>query len=335
MIKTKRKVPVTVIVLAYKRLKYVMDAINSVLSNTVIPDQIIFSKCTENPIIDAKLKNIGVDVLTFGDNLSYGEVLINSLMKAKFDIVSILEDDDIFLPGKIEEIYSNFLSDKSVIFIKDQKTVFRNNNIDFDLRQHSNQFLTLRNTRNSDFILPIKKFDNIIELFKLEFNVNPSTMSFRKDFLLENRDVVLCSDPLDVVLGSLAIESRSGKMRILRSSYTGYRVHETNDSIITSRTDAEIRRIKLTWNKYLNGLLRLSRVLSDNSFCSIYVDLYIYNQYMVLLEFNPQNVRNIIKLGWKIIMFAYSNSEKKFSVLLYTLKRLFYPVVQRMLIWKA
>ena len=148
-----------------------------------------------------------------------------------------------------------FSSNPSLVAIKDPPLrvhTYENQNL-AEYIDHQSE-TSLRNIEFEDILLPITKFSVLSRLFSKSFNANPSTMSFRKEFLLNNYEIIGCNDPPDVLMGLALIQSGRGVLRILNSPLTLYRVHESNDSIIANTSDKEIQRLVLTGEKYLSGL---------------------------------------------------------------------------------
>ena len=99
----------SIIVTAYNRRQYVMDAIRSLSldsDSTVTPrPQVIVSKNFRSQNDDEELSRLGVRVLQTGD-ISVGEMLAAAVDECSGDYIAFLDDDDLFAPRKLERARS-------------------------------------------------------------------------------------------------------------------------------------------------------------------------------------------------------------------------------------
>jgi len=90
-----------VIITVYKKYKYIDEALNSVLSQTVKPDQIII--VADNP----KMLNNSINATVIeADYPQFGKMIFEAIkaLRDDIDIVYFLDDDDMFYKDKIEYI---------------------------------------------------------------------------------------------------------------------------------------------------------------------------------------------------------------------------------------
>ena len=90
---------ISVIVTAYNRKKYLLGAVRSALNQTLPRDlyEVIVVKNFRDEAIDRELEERGV-VNLYSNDVSQGGKVHEALEVAKGDVVSLLEDDDEFLP---------------------------------------------------------------------------------------------------------------------------------------------------------------------------------------------------------------------------------------------
>jgi glycosyltransferase involved in cell wall biosynthesis len=123
------EVYISVIITAYNRNKFLLDAINSVLNQTLDRDkyEIILIKNFEDKNIDqVVLKN---HINTINMKGSIGEYLYAGLNAAKGNIVSFLDDDDMFFENKLEIVYNIFQKKENLKYFHNQpKFIDENNN---------------------------------------------------------------------------------------------------------------------------------------------------------------------------------------------------------------
>jgi len=160
-----------VIITVYKRYKYIKDAINSVLSQTEPPDQIII--VADNPKM---LGNMQSATLIEADYPQLGRKIYEAIMALRddIDIVYFLEDDDMFHKSKIEYINKIFEKRREVVTVHNSRELVDETG----------------NPLNSSYDIPFEvsinqdNFRKIIQQFPLGL-ANNSSYSVRKEFLDE------------------------------------------------------------------------------------------------------------------------------------------------------
>ncbi len=181
---------ISVIIPVYKRKEFYKEAIESALNQTL--DKKYYEIIVVHYVdIDRDYEN--VRYIKCGD-LNLGAQLAIGIENAKGNIISFLEDDDKFLPEKLQFVYDIF---------KDENVVFLHN----DYISNNENF---RN-KNPDF--------------------NLSCISVKKDIINKNLNKI--SMLADTFMYCSALESTK-KLVISNKKLTFYRVHEDNMSISKS-----------------------------------------------------------------------------------------------------
>jgi len=107
-----RQPTVSVVVGAHTRVEFLERAVRSVASQG--PDEIIVVKYARNPGLDEKLTALGARVHVSREPWSGGK-FAEGIELAAGKVVAFLDDDDVFLPGKIARVRSVF-QDPRVVF---------------------------------------------------------------------------------------------------------------------------------------------------------------------------------------------------------------------------
>ncbi|MEM3488988.1 MAG: glycosyltransferase family A protein [Nitrososphaerota archaeon] len=112
---------ISVVVTAYDRKDFILEAVQSVIDQTLERSkyEIIVVKNYLDEQIDEFLKrnsvlNVYTDEKSLGSKLAYG------IDKAHGEIVSFLDDDDLYLPFKLREVYQVFLENKDIIYFRNE-----------------------------------------------------------------------------------------------------------------------------------------------------------------------------------------------------------------------
>ena len=106
---------ISVVLICFDRDKYIIDAINSVLENKDVDTEIILSTHLINDTIIKIAKENSIKIIYLPEISYFNELIVEGIKNSKGDIISFLEDDDLFLSGKIKHIKEIF-SDKDVGF---------------------------------------------------------------------------------------------------------------------------------------------------------------------------------------------------------------------------
>jgi glycosyltransferase involved in cell wall biosynthesis len=108
----------TVIVTAYNRRSFILDAVRSALNQTAHRDkyEIIVVKNYFDEVIDKFLStNNVIQVYSTKENLV--TFTLDGLLIAKGELIIFLEDDDRFLPTKIEQVILRFMHKSNLVYL--------------------------------------------------------------------------------------------------------------------------------------------------------------------------------------------------------------------------
>jgi glycosyltransferase involved in cell wall biosynthesis len=113
---------ISVIITAFNRRKYLIYAINSVLNQTISKNtaynrsyEIIVVKNFYDAEIDSFLENN--DIINIkSENVSIGKKLAEGIIRARGEILCFLEDDDEFLPTKLEKVQYMFSRNDKMVY---------------------------------------------------------------------------------------------------------------------------------------------------------------------------------------------------------------------------
>lgn len=111
---------VSVIVAAHTRVQFLKRAVASVASQG--PDELIVVKFTHDPELDAELTTMGATVRVTREPYQGGKYA-EGIEQSTGDVVALLDDDDVFLPGKVARMREVF-GDPRVVFWADRYAPF-------------------------------------------------------------------------------------------------------------------------------------------------------------------------------------------------------------------
>jgi len=110
---------ISVIVTAYKRRQYLYNALLSVRAQTLPKDkyEVIVVKDFEDPQADSLIKEMGWRSV-YSDEEYQGRMYLNGLKEADGDVIAFLDDDDIYVPDKLEYVYGVFSQNPDVGYLQ-------------------------------------------------------------------------------------------------------------------------------------------------------------------------------------------------------------------------
>lgn len=111
----------SVLVTAYRRRQYLLEAVRSVVATSLDPAEyeVVVLKDFADPAIDSELARLGTQVRVVNVDLPrMGDALARGIREARGNVVSFLEDDDRFLPGKLESVIAQFRTDPGLGFLR-------------------------------------------------------------------------------------------------------------------------------------------------------------------------------------------------------------------------
>lgn len=108
---------VTVVLVAYKRKDFIVEAINSVLAQSL--DKSLYELIVVKNFIDEDIDHFISEhniICINSDITGLGGKLYQAISNSNGSIISFLEDDDLFLSNKLEEIVRIFSSNRDTLF---------------------------------------------------------------------------------------------------------------------------------------------------------------------------------------------------------------------------
>ncbi len=115
---------ISVIVTAYRRRQYLYNALLSVKAQTLSKDkyEVVVVKDFEDPQVDNLIKEMGWRSV-YSDEEYQGRMYLNGLKEANGDIIAFLDDDDVYMPNKLEYVYNVFSQNPDVGYLQHSYTL--------------------------------------------------------------------------------------------------------------------------------------------------------------------------------------------------------------------
>lgn len=241
---------ISVIITAHNRKEFIEEAIYSVLNQTVNRAlyEIIVVKNFEDQGIDNLLVKYNIINLRVKVHSSIGEDLSMAVEKAQGEVLTFLDDDDLFMPNKLEIVCRAFKEFKDLSYL-------HNNEYFIDDKGNQAKFW-LANLNEDLFLNDIKSFSEIWELQKMGLVFNMSSISIKKNkiigYLKQLQEINTNQDDFMFLVSTL---ERNSLIILSKEKLTKYRLH--NSSTINLSDDM---------NRFLNHKIqRLKKSISEET----------------------------------------------------------------------
>jgi len=271
---------ISVIITAYNRKDFLLDAIKSALNQTLDKKyyEIIVIKNYNDETIDKFIENNNIKSILMDGRI--GDFLYAGINESHGQIISFLDDDDLFFNNKLEYVY-NLFKNNDIVYYHNLSEFINENKISINHENHSISF-------------------------------NLSCISIKKEIININ-SVKNISIIQDTFMYICALES-NGKIIAGKEALTYYRFHNSASNYLGNDNFKLIHKTDL-FKMYLLSLCDIY-----NKFQNPKVKIYLFNYIITLklelnilykLGFSKSNFRigkyKIIKY---IFIFYYWDSRK-------------------------
>ncbi|QRF75052.1 Glycosyl transferase family 2 [Thermoplasmatales archaeon] len=207
----------SVIITAYNRKEFLLNAIKSAVNQTLEKKnyEIIVIKNFQDDMIDNYIVKNNIKGIISNDN-SLGGKLIEALNVATGDIISFLEDDDLFFENKLDIVYNEFKKDNNVVYYH-------------------------------NLSVPINRNGKAININSVNISIdsNMSSISIRKSIVKFNRaNIINILMAPDILMYLYALESNK-KIIKGKEKLTHHMFHNSASNIVSSNFE-EYRKFVFT-----------------------------------------------------------------------------------------
>ncbi|MCC6004400.1 MAG: glycosyltransferase family 2 protein [Thermofilum sp.] len=243
---------ISVIVIAYNRREFIKDALKSIINSMAIEDnyELIVIKNFKDKYADCLVrklsgKSILADIASIGAKVALGARMANG------DVITFLEDDDMYVPERLKIIEKTFKANPSLIY-------YHNNVVTIDescklvcdkLVEKTNIFESVVASAHEDKLKVFKRYG-------WRLGLRLSSMAVRKDFAMKWASIIrLFPDLVDVLLFMLALAEEGTILHDPRR-LTYYRVSGTSASSVRAVKNPTVRFVKAVKNAARHALAR-------------------------------------------------------------------------------
>jgi len=227
---------ISVIVPCYNRKKFLLYALESLYNQTLSKDrfEVIVEKNFEDEKIDKLINDYGFKNIYSKDTTLAGKV-IEGVKLANGDIITFLEDDDLYRNNRLERVYEEFKKDNDLIYLHNSQAFIDSNG---NLIPENNS-LVQRIIKTQPYTdVEINPLDcKLLEYLLLKtknIGFNISSTAVKKEILINNiKHFYRLNLILDFSIFLFSLLS-SKKLKHIAEKLTLYRIHEQNVSAFTS-----------------------------------------------------------------------------------------------------
>lgn len=310
---------ISVVITVYNRREFINDAIKSVINQTVNLSSYEIIIISNFPInIESSKDERKITVVVMDGTV--GQFLYKGICVAKYDIITFLEDDDLFLPDKFKHILE--------IFSNNQNLSYYHNNFHFVNKQNKLINYYRLNESESKLKSNFKLFTNTKDLrylkkiLKVSGDFNLSCITIKKSLLEKYLGLLkeIKSNP-DAFFFWTSLISES-ELFIEGTCLTNYRIHKAN---VSSQKDPKAKANEMRKESYTYDII-LNYIKHNNirfySYQSVINTMYLfkYEFEMIALMFDNYKRLDLIRSAIKIIKLGskITNTLKK-RILIFSL----------------
>jgi len=109
---------ISVIVTAYRRRQYLYNALLSLKAQTLSRNkyEVVVVKDFDDLQIDNLIKDMGWKSV-YSDEEYQGRMYLNGLKEANGDVITFLDDDDTYMPNRLEYVYNTFTNNSDIGYL--------------------------------------------------------------------------------------------------------------------------------------------------------------------------------------------------------------------------
>jgi glycosyltransferase involved in cell wall biosynthesis len=243
---------ISVVITAYNRREFIRDAVKSVIDSTLTEDgyELIVVKNFKDEYTDNIVKKLGGKNV-FSDFISIGAKVALGVKAASGDVITFLEDDDMYTPRRLEVIRNEFKCESSLIY-------YHNNVLVIDELGKPRYDKLVEKTNIHEEVIVSTYKDKVDAFMSHGWNLGLrlSSMAVRRSFIMKWVDVIkLFPDLVDVLIFMLALTDKGVVLHDPRR-LTYYRISGMSASSVRATRDPMTRFTRAVKNAARHTLAR-------------------------------------------------------------------------------
>ena len=260
------KAEVSVIITAYNRTEFCIDAISSVLNQDKLATkcEIIVVKNFYKKEIDNLIRANNI-ISIFKDNCNLGEMLSTAISSASGEFLCFLDDDDLFLPNKISHVIRVFREVENLNYYHHSQDIRDINMVPIETiytqKSAYGKVFVMAKEVDKQFYYLRKKHILLSTLF---FNL--SSIAIRKEIIMKRLNYLsqMETHPEDFMIFAALIYHDDSILLHENVSLTIYRSHDSLSNIQTGKETSVLNRKKDVIEKDIKSTCVLIKMCANN-----------------------------------------------------------------------
>ena len=253
---------ISVIIDGFKRKEFIIDAVKSVRKQDINDNafELIVLRAFDDIDLDKQLAQNKAKVYDVKD-MSLGETMAFSVERSHGEVICFLDDDDMFMPGKLLKIESIFKSDPSIGYC-------HNSQFFCDVNANPISRLNIEERKTIDISFSNRELWLALKQLRVK-KINPSSLYFnlssisvRRRLLIEKLSLIKkIRGHTDDLIFFLALSAEE-QVRLINISdaLTIYRIHNSTTNVARRASNFSIREFRI---KQLSDYVHTSRVNAE------------------------------------------------------------------------
>ena len=259
---------ISVVVMAYNRDKYILEALDSISQQTLSREyyEVIVIKNFHSSKVDNFIKEHGYKSLFLREPTLAPEMLWYAIKECSNEIITFLEDDDLFMPDRLEHIFDQFRGMPDLGFYRNGTTLFFNE--DSPGRKEPEKFKKVPDTK---IVLRPPKYGYEVICYDAAFNI--SSMAISKEAInMDHFRTLITNQDMFMLFSAM---SQSKPLLIDNQTLTRSRLHDDNVSFKRSK-DEELKFLK----KYNQSYYQILGLLTGKPAMIYLLDVYMVGSFI-------------------------------------------------------
>ncbi|MCL4480308.1 MAG: glycosyltransferase family 2 protein [Candidatus Thermoplasmatota archaeon] len=250
---------ISIIITAFNRTKYLEKAIMSALNQDLdrkFFEIIVIKNFYQNSIDDLISSQSIISI--YSDESNYGKWILQALKVARGEVVSFLEDDDLYDVKRMEVTYHKFTENKNLGFLKTGFSFFSDDNVSLKkVWREVTKPIYIRSGNELDL-------KDLLKINRYGINAVISAAAIRKSILISALKTFDSFYLFDYGLPYYALY-QGYDVLALNNVLSYYRVSDSWTHIMTSDTDQFLNRKKLMLERTIDDFLKLRGFLNETN----------------------------------------------------------------------
>ena len=292
---------ISVIVTAYNRRRYLPFALRSLEAQTLPRDrfEVIVVKNFDDKESDGIISRNGWKEV-YNDDLYHGRMVLAGLEESRGEVITFLDDDDMYVDNRLEEVYKAFTSFKRLVYFQNSQTIIDDNGNVLE-RPPPSLPISKNLVRGSPIVIDVDRLRGLAKRYNVSVadlvlkvraraDFNSSSVAVRRH-IVESHAQLLKRLPSSIDNFVFASSLRAGGLTYFTDErLTLYRVHGENWSsalrLKGSKEEMQLRRARALLQEIKVYKLIGSSLLDDD--INEYLCLERLNRGSLLLRLQPE-----------------------------------------------